>query len=97
MDCTDEIINEYLTIIEDACLLISGENLNPWGLTLTDRMQNISHETEILSEQLYSIFILSFTVSNVLEYLDERILLAFTSYTIIYDPPFDDRWDCAQK
>jgi hypothetical protein len=35
---TDEIFNEALTIIEDACLLISGKHLNQWGLTLTDQI-----------------------------------------------------------
>jgi hypothetical protein len=53
MDYTDEIFNEALINIEDSCLLISGKHLNQWGLTLTDQIQNISHETEIIRETSY--------------------------------------------
>lgn len=35
MDYTSEIFNEALTIIEDACFLVSGKKCNQWGLTLT--------------------------------------------------------------
>jgi len=55
LDCTDEIFNETLIIIEDGCLLISGKNLKQWGLTSPNRIQNTSLPTEVLRETSYNV------------------------------------------
>jgi len=56
IDFDDEIFNEALIKIDDACILISGKNLKHWGLTLPKRLQlDQLNITKIRRETSYNI------------------------------------------
>lgn len=67
LDYTDEIFNEALIILEDICLIISGKNLDHWGITSPLPNNNIT-DSEIIRETSYD-------VNNLDKYINDNKLL----------------------